>query len=91
MAVKHKPDVKKKVRGGQQVRMGDVARAARVSAITVSRTLLTPEKVAPDTRLRVESAIRKLNYVPNLAAGTLAARKSSPIPIARRGIRCWVT
>jgi len=59
----------------------DVARAARVSAITVSRTLLTPEKVAPDTRLRVESAIRKLRYVPNLAAGTLASSRSRIVAV----------
>ena len=68
--------VKKSTRGGHQVQMGDVARAAGVSTITVSRTLLYPDKVAPDTRRRVESAIKRLRYVPNLAAGSLASRRS---------------
>jgi len=74
-------DIKKKMRGGHQVRMGDVARAAGVSSITVSRTLLTPEKVAPETRRRVESAIRRLRYVPNLAAGTLASSRSRIVAV----------
>ncbi len=76
MTRKHKANIGKKARGGQQVRMGDVAHAAGVSSITVSRTLLTPEKVAADTRRRVEAAIRRLRYVPNLAAGTLASSRS---------------
>jgi LacI family gluconate utilization system Gnt-I transcriptional repressor len=76
MTQKRKANIGKKARGGQQVRMGDVARAAGVSSITVSRTLLTPEKVAAETRRRVEAAIRRLRYVPNLAAGTLASSRS---------------
>lgn len=57
-------------------RMEDVARLARVSMITVSRAINQPDKVAPKTRARVEAAIRKLGYVPNLSASTLASNRS---------------
>lgn len=73
--------IKKSTRGGHEVQMGDVARAAGVSTITVSRTLLYPDKVAPDTRHRVESVIKRLRYVPNLAAGTLASRRSRIVAV----------
>lgn len=58
------------------VTMGDVAREARVSKITVSRVLRSPEKVKPDTRERVQAAIRVLGYVPDEAAGALASGES---------------
>lgn len=56
--------------------MEDVAKLARVSMITVSRTINQPDKVAPKTRARVEAAIRKLGYVPNLSASSLASNRS---------------
>lgn len=46
----------------------DVAREAGVSNVTISRVVNTPEAVAPDTRARVEAAMARLGYVPNLAA-----------------------
>jgi LacI family transcriptional regulator, gluconate utilization system Gnt-I transcriptional repressor len=58
------------------VRIEDVAAAAGVSPITVSRVLRTPALVAEATRLKVERAVDRLGYVPNLAAGTLASRRS---------------
>jgi LacI family gluconate utilization system Gnt-I transcriptional repressor len=57
-------------------RMADVARAAGVSAITVSRALRLPGRVAPETRERVEAAVRALGYVPNLVAGALKSQRS---------------
>lgn len=54
----------------------DVARAAGVSHITVSRVINTPEKVAPDTRAKVESFIASMGYIPNLLAGGLASRRT---------------
>ena len=62
--------------GGGAIRMQDVARAAGVSAITVSRALGAPDRVSPETRARVEAAVRALGYVPNLAAGTLKSQRS---------------
>src|SRR5882724_7463241 len=50
-----------------------VARLAGVSSITVSRVVRLPEMVAPETRGRVEAAMRELGYVPNQLAGALAS------------------
>src|SRR5690349_15500653 len=57
-------------------RMEDVARAAGVSMITVSRALSAPDKLAPATLAKVRSAIDALRYVPNLTAGSLASKRS---------------
>src|SRR3954467_5337807 len=46
----------------------DVARAAGVSASTVSRALSTADLVRADTRLRVQQAAAALGYHPNRAA-----------------------
>lgn len=59
----------------------DVARAAGVSAITVSRALRRPALVRPDTRARVDSAVRKLGYVGNAMAGSLAGATSNIVPV----------
>jgi LacI family gluconate utilization system Gnt-I transcriptional repressor len=56
--------------------MEDVARAAGVSMVTVSRALNTPEKLAPATLSAVQAAIERLRYVPNLTAGSLASNRS---------------
>ena len=57
-------------------RMEDVARAAGVSLVTVSRALNTPERLAPATLAAVRAAIERLRYVPNLTAGSLASSRS---------------
>ena len=64
-----------------RVRIEDVAELAGVSAITVSRVLRTPAVVAEATRRRVEQAVDRLGYVPNLAAGTLASLKSRLVAV----------
>lgn len=63
------------------VRMEDVAREAGVSAITVSRALNTPGKLAPQTLRAVRAAIDRLRYVPNLTAGSLASNRSRTIAV----------
>src|ERR1700749_5085804 len=50
-----------------------VAKLAGVSSITVSRVVRLPNLVAPETRTRVEAAMRELGYVPNQLAGALAS------------------
>src|ERR1700688_1776636 len=50
-----------------------VAKLAGVSSITVSRVVRLPGLVAPETRGRVEAAMRELGYVPNQLAGALAS------------------
>ena len=66
---------------GERRRMEDVARHAGVSQMTVSRALRTPDKVAPATRARVAAAIAELDYVPDLVAGGLAARRSRLVAV----------
>jgi len=66
-------------RGHGRPTLDDVARTAGVSAITVSRALRTPEKVARETREVVASAIAKVGYIPNLVAGNLASIKTRTI------------
>ena len=46
----------------------DVAKIAGVSVSTVSRVINKSIPVNNETRLRVEKAIRKLHYKPNLLA-----------------------
>lgn len=64
-----------------EVRLADVARSAGVSVVTVSRALRMPEKVAPETRARVDAAVRDLGYVPNLLAGALASARTRTVGI----------
>jgi LacI family gluconate utilization system Gnt-I transcriptional repressor len=64
---------------GGAVRMRDVARAAQVSTMTVSRALKDPGKVSADVRRRVEEAVRAVGYVPNKIAGSLSSRRSNVI------------
>jgi LacI family transcriptional regulator len=57
----------------------DVARAARVSIATVSRTLNLPQKVSEEIRSRVLDAVADLRYLPHGAARALASRRSHTI------------
>ena len=50
-------------------------------AATVSRTINVPEKVAPETRLRVEAAIRELGFVPNRAARGLITGRTGNVAV----------
>src|SRR5260370_32547650 len=58
-----------------------VADLAGVSAITVNRVVRLPEMVAPQTRARVETAMRQLGYVPNLVAGALASSRTNSVGV----------
>jgi LacI family transcriptional regulator, gluconate utilization system Gnt-I transcriptional repressor len=58
------------------VKLSDVAAAAGVAPMTVSRVINTPDRVSPATAARVRAAIEKLGYVPNLVAGGLSSRRS---------------
>ena len=59
-----------------QPTLQDVARRAGVSTATVSRVINMPDKVAKATVERVQAAIAKTGYVPNLLAGGLASSRS---------------
>jgi LacI family gluconate utilization system Gnt-I transcriptional repressor len=58
-----------------------VAKLAGVSSITVSRVVRLPGLVAPETRGRVEAAMRELGYVPNQLAGALASARTSSVGV----------
>ena len=58
-----------------------VAKLAGVSSITVSRVVRLPDRVAPETRARVERAMRELGYVPNLVAGALASARTNSVGV----------
>src|SRR5882757_5508408 len=58
-----------------------VASLAGVSAITVSRVVRLPSLVAPQTRSRVEAAMRELGYVPNQLAGALASARTGSVGV----------
>ncbi len=61
----------------------DVANYANVSTATVSYVLnySTKQKISHETRLKIFEAARKLNYIPNLTARSLAIKKTNLIGI----------
>ncbi|MFJ4496560.1 LacI family DNA-binding transcriptional regulator [Pseudomonas atacamensis] len=65
----------RKRRGAGRLTLNAVARAAGVSAITVSRYFNQPEQVSPERRERIAAVVAELGYVPNLVAGGLASAR----------------
>jgi len=57
----------------------DVARAAGVSASTVSRCFNHPDLVNPATRKKIERAIARLGYIRNRAAQAMHGKRSGTI------------
>lgn len=57
----------------------DVAREAGVSLITASRALSNPGVVSDATIKRVQLAVQKIGYIPNLVAGSLKSRRSMTV------------
>ncbi|GAA3885805.1 LacI family DNA-binding transcriptional regulator [Sphingomonas limnosediminicola] len=66
-------------RGRGAITIEDVARAAGVSAMTVSRVINQGRNVRESTRTAVLDAIESLNYSPNTAARSLAAGRAAHI------------
>lgn len=64
-----------------RVTLADVARAASVSPITVSRALRGERAVDAALVARVQAAATKLGYVPDPAARALASRHSSHVTV----------
>lgn len=61
------------------VTMKDVAKEAGVSMITVSRIINSPDLVRESTRIKVETAMKKLSFKPNYAAKALAENNTRVI------------
>ncbi len=72
---------KRSRRTTQRLTMTDVAKAADVSASTVSLFLRRPEAVSPHLAERVGRVIDEMGYVPNLVAGSLAAAQSRTVAV----------
>ena len=70
-----------KPRRATQATLKQVARAAGVSPMTVSRALHNPDQVAAATCARVLKACRRLNYRPNVSARTLRTRISHHVGV----------
>ena len=70
------PTTRRSRRGSGSITLSDVAKVAGVSAITASRALNTPDKVSADALKRVQDAILRTGYVPNMLAGGLASSRS---------------
>jgi LacI family transcriptional regulator len=70
---------KKTAQASKAASIYDVAREARVSVFTVSAVVNHKSHVGKKLRDRVETAIRKLNYRPNLLARGLAKQKTHTI------------
>ncbi|MFH0257533.1 LacI family DNA-binding transcriptional regulator [Vibrio rumoiensis] len=59
----------------------DVARIAGVSTATVSRAMITPDKVSEKTRLKVEVAIAESGFSPNVMARNLRRSESKTVVV----------
>ncbi len=66
-------------RASGRVTLADVAQAAGVSPITVSRALRGERAVDPTLAARAHEAAKRLGYVPDPAARALASRRSTHV------------
>ena len=65
----------------QRPTLEEVASLAGVSRATVSRVVNDSPRVSAELRDRVESAIRDLGYLPNLAARTLVTQRTMAVAV----------
>lgn len=66
---------------GKRLKLEDVARAAKVSRATAWRAINQPDLVTERTVAKVNEAIRKIGYVPDMVARTFRQSESSLLPI----------
>ncbi len=64
-----------------RVRITDVAKLAGCAPATISRAINNPEKVSPEKRSRIESAMLELGYVRNHAARALRSQRSNMVGV----------
>lgn len=62
--------------GHKSVTMRDVAKAAGVSRMTVSRALKKDSPISKETREHILRVVKDMNYVPDQMAGSLTTKKS---------------
>ena len=63
--------------GADRATLADIARAAGVSTVTVSKVLNNQPGASAATRLRIREIAERLAYVPNLSARGLAGRRTN--------------
>ncbi len=68
-------------RSDRRATIRDVAKAAGVSPITASRAMQGSGLVRPKTIEKVVQAAKQLDYIPNLAAGTLSTNASHLVAV----------
>lgn len=61
--------------------MRDVARAAGVSRMTVSRALKKDSPISQETREKILKVVRDMNYVPDQMAGSLTTKRSGFVAV----------
>lgn len=59
----------------------DIARKANVSPMTVSRVINHSPHIREETRLKVEEAIRELDYIPNRRAQSLVSKETKLVSL----------
>ncbi len=64
----------------------DVAKSCGISVSTVSRVLNDRPDVNPETRVKVQSAIKQLGFVPNNSARNLVRTETDNVAIVVRGV-----
>src|SRR5690554_6009990 len=73
--------------GGGQMNIYEVAKKAGVSIATVSRVINNSTSVRPETKERVEAALKELNYRPNAIARSLVVNATNTIGILASDVR----
>jgi LacI family transcriptional regulator len=75
----HSDKSNNRLKGNKSASIYDVARESKVSVFTVSAVINNKSHVGKKLRDRVEEAVRKLNYRPNLVARSLAKQRTHTI------------
>jgi LacI family transcriptional regulator len=73
----------------QKVTIKQVAEAAGVSTMTVSRVLNQRPDVSPDTRRRVQQVIDELGYAPSAIARSLITGRSNTLGVVSTGLEFY--
>jgi len=63
----------------KRVTVEDVARAAGVSIMTVSRAINNRQGISEETRIRIQELARQMNYYPSQIARSLATRQTTTL------------
>ncbi|WP_211748515.1 LacI family DNA-binding transcriptional regulator [Paenibacillus sp. Marseille-Q4541] len=76
-----------------KITIKDVAKAADVSIATVSRVINGKDKVKYETRLKIEQAVERLQFKPDMAARSMIIKQSRTIGliVPQLGMKGWGT